>query len=152
MLRHIVGWTLMVAFVCLVGSGRVRAQAPTYDTGLPSRPGGGSSSLGSSPGAGGNVLGRTPGGGTAVLSGGDQGGAPISGHGMKHEVAIGIAENLYPAGSKPELLGNADRLTVAVHEYTAESSWHKNPLYILLCVYFEESGKGCQQASVLSLV
>lgn len=69
----------MVSFVCLVGSGRVRAQAPTYDTGLPSRPGGGSSSLGSSPGTGGNVLGRTPGGGTAVLSGGDQGGGPISG-------------------------------------------------------------------------
>jgi cobalt-zinc-cadmium efflux system outer membrane protein len=52
----------------------VRAQGPTYDTGLPPTPGGLSSLLGPSPGTGTNALGSTPGGGASLLSSAQPGG------------------------------------------------------------------------------
>ena len=66
----------------------------------------------------------------------EQGSAPVGGHGVKHQITVGVAKNLYPTGVKPELLGNADRLAVAVHEDPTDSAWHTNPLYTLKCVYF----------------
>src|SRR5262245_32309934 len=79
MFRHFVRLGLAVVLAWGCAGHRARAQAPTYDTGLPPRPGGGTSALGSTPGSGPNVMGPTPGGGTAVLSNGDVGGQPISG-------------------------------------------------------------------------
>jgi len=44
----------------------------------------------------------------------EQGRAPVGWHGMEHQIAIGISENLHPAGVKPELLRDAHSLAVTV--------------------------------------
>lgn len=78
MFRHILRGGLVVALAWGFTAGRVQAQGPTIDAGLPGAPGGLSSSLGYQPGSGGNTLGNMPGAGANVLSSGGAG-APISG-------------------------------------------------------------------------
>ena len=68
MFRHILRGGLVVAFACLGATERVWAQAPTWDTSFPPRPGGGGSSLGAPPGSGSSVLGSPPGGSASGLS------------------------------------------------------------------------------------
>lgn len=79
MLRPHERWSIALALLCLFSSKLARGQAPTIDSGFPSRPGSGVSSLGSPPGSGPNVLGPTPGGTAATIISGDAGGAPLSG-------------------------------------------------------------------------
>jgi cobalt-zinc-cadmium efflux system outer membrane protein len=70
---------LLCAVTWACASGPAKGQAPTYDTGLPAPPGGGSSSLGAQPGSGFNTMGSTPGGGASILSQGAPSSAPLSG-------------------------------------------------------------------------
>jgi outer membrane protein, heavy metal efflux system len=79
MARRHAHWMLVVALTWLVPVGWVRAQAPTFDTGMSAKPGGSANTLGLMPGAGGNVLGDQPGTGGSVLSPAPDNGAPISG-------------------------------------------------------------------------
>jgi hypothetical protein len=53
-----------------------------------------------------------------------QGGSPVGRDRVNHQVTVGIAKNLDPAGVKAELLGNSHRLAVAVHENSADGRLH----------------------------
>jgi outer membrane protein, heavy metal efflux system len=79
MTRHIaIAWLLVaLAWGCL--GDQARAQGPTVDTSVPSRPGGSGSALGPAPGSGAYSLGFPPGGagGSTLTSGPDN--SPISG-------------------------------------------------------------------------
>jgi outer membrane protein, heavy metal efflux system len=60
---------LWVALFVGVTSGRVDAQAPTIDSGLPNAPGSANPAMGQSPGSGGSPLGNAAGGGGPILGG-----------------------------------------------------------------------------------
>ncbi len=95
MLRLILRGGLVVALATLGATHEAWAQGPTYDTGLPSPPGGNGSLLGGAPGTGSNTLGSTPGGGASVMAASSGAGAPISGR------TGSTAPHVYSAVSTP---------------------------------------------------
>jgi cobalt-zinc-cadmium efflux system outer membrane protein len=79
MFRHILKGGLAVALAWVSAAVPARAQGPTFDTGLPPRPGAGTSTLGPPPGAGASVLGKPPGGSAAIFTDVTASSQPLSG-------------------------------------------------------------------------
>lgn len=55
---------------------------------------------------------------------------------MQHQIAVAVTKDFNPTGVEPELLGNANRLAVAVHEYATDRARHEITfVHTLMCVF-----------------